>query len=242
MAFILAVAVLPVVNAQETTGGIKGYVKDKTGGAVAGAEVEISGPALLRPRKAEADSAGYFYCVMELADDVTTGQEIDPEHYTPRTLRSAASERGRMGFEDCVQIGLSLTQALGHMHNHGLIHRVAPRSFLYWVAVTAADGNNTFEITQTITTGNFHTFLTAIGNGSNVFDSDCVPLQRTITQNGHMVTLRFNAPAAGTYYIAIKFNTQNLIGEPAPSPTTVHYDLTTTGVPASTSGLDLVKY
>jgi len=61
LAFIFALAVLPVANAQETTGGIKGYVKDKTGGTVAGAEVEISGPALLRPRKAQADSAGYFY-------------------------------------------------------------------------------------------------------------------------------------------------------------------------------------
>src|SRR6266478_2246045 len=61
MAFIFALAVLPVVSAQETTGGIKGYVKDKTGGTVAGAEVEISGPALLRPKKAQADSAGYFY-------------------------------------------------------------------------------------------------------------------------------------------------------------------------------------
>ena len=39
MAFIFALAVLPVVNAQETTGGIKGYVKDKTGGTVAGAQV-----------------------------------------------------------------------------------------------------------------------------------------------------------------------------------------------------------
>src|SRR5258706_5693977 len=58
----------------------------------------------------------YFYYVMELADDVTTGQEIDPAHYTPRTLRSAATEHGRMGLQDCVQIGLSLTQALGHMH------------------------------------------------------------------------------------------------------------------------------
>src|SRR6266850_2029020 len=61
MAFIFALAVLPVVNAQETTGGIKGYVKDKTGGTVAGAQVEITGPALLSPRKVQADSAGYFY-------------------------------------------------------------------------------------------------------------------------------------------------------------------------------------
>ena len=35
---------------------------------------------------------------------------------------------------------------------------------------------------------------------------------------GNTVQVRFNAPAAGTYYIAIKFNAQNLIGEPAPSP------------------------
>ena len=56
------------------------------------------------------------------------------------------------------------------------------------------------------------------------------------------MTVRFNAPAAGTYYIAINFNAQSLIGEPAPSPTTVHYDFTTTGVPDSTSGLDLVKH
>ncbi|HET8965333.1 MAG TPA: carboxypeptidase regulatory-like domain-containing protein, partial [Candidatus Acidoferrum sp.] len=47
--------------AQETTGGIKGYVKDKTGGSVAGAEAELSSSALITPRKAEADSAGYFY-------------------------------------------------------------------------------------------------------------------------------------------------------------------------------------
>jgi hypothetical protein len=104
-------------------------------------------------------------------------------------------------------------------------------------------GNNIFTITQTITTGNFNTFFTAIVNGSNVFDSDCVSMQRAITQSGDTVTVRFNAPVAGTYYIAIKYNTQSLSGEPAPNPgTTVHYDFMTTGVPGSTSGLDLVRY
>ncbi len=51
-----------------------------------------------------------------------------------------------------------------------------------------------------------------------MFDSDCVPLQRGITQSGDTVTVRFNAPVAGTYYIAIKFNAQNLLGQPAPNP------------------------
>src|SRR5262245_41943504 len=62
LCLLLSLAVfLPAALAQETTGGMKGYVKDKTGGSVAGAEVELSSTALLTPRKAEADSAGYFY-------------------------------------------------------------------------------------------------------------------------------------------------------------------------------------
>ena len=95
---------------------------------------------------------------------------------------------------------------------------------------------------QTITTGNFNTFFTAIGNGSNVFDSNCVSLERAGSQIGDTVQVRFNAPSAGTYFIAINFNAQSLLGQPAPSPTTVHYDFTTTGVPDSTSGLDLLKH
>ena len=61
LAFSLALMLLPAAYAQETTGGIKGYVKDKSGATVAKAQVELSGPALLTPRRAETDSAGYFY-------------------------------------------------------------------------------------------------------------------------------------------------------------------------------------
>ena len=63
-----------------------------------------------------------------------------------------------------------------------------------------------------------------------------------VSQSGDTVRVRFNAPAAGTYFIAINFSAQSLLGQPAPSPTTVHYDFTTTGVPDSTSGLDLVPH
>jgi hypothetical protein len=52
----------------------------------------------------------------------------------------------------------------------------------------------------------------------------------------------FTAPTAGTYFISIKYDPHSVVGMPAPSPgTTVHYDFMTTGVPGSTSGLDLVK-
>ena len=126
--------------------------------------------------------------------------------------------------------------------NEELIDRVAPGGFRYWVSVTAAAGNNTFKVTQTITTGNFSTFFTANKNAIRVFDSDCVSLERTAKQNGDTVTVRFNAPSAGTYYIGVTFDADSLLGAPAPNPETVHYDFATTGVPDSTSGLDLVKH
>ena len=66
----------------------------------------------------------------------------------------------------------------------------------------------------------------------------------TITQNTKTgtVTVSFNAPIAGTYIISIKYDSKSIAGDPAPSPaTTVHYDFATTGVPGSTSGLDLIK-
>ena len=145
----------------------------------------------------------------------------------------------------CSEFASGTAETLGSVQydlNNDLIQRVLPRSFLYWEKVTAPAGNNTIRITQTITTGNFNTFFAGIGNGSNVFDSNCVRLERAGRQSGNTVQVKFNAPAAGTYYIGINSSAQSLIGEPAPSPTTVHYDFTTTGVPDSTSGLDLLKH
>ena len=98
-------------------------------------------------------------------------------------------------------------------------------------------------ITQTITTGNFDSVIVDIANGSSVFNSNCGSLHPRITQNSNTgtVTVQWNAPTAGTYIISIKYNSQSLVGKPAPSPgTTVHYDFTTMGVSGSTSGLDLV--
>ena len=142
----------------------------------------------------------------------------------------------------CSQFSSGTAEILGSVQygvRNSLIHRVAPNGFLYWVPVTASAGSNIFRVTQRITSGNFNTFFA--GKVSHIFDSDCVPLPSSIRQNGTTVAVRFNAPAAGTYFIAIAFDAQSIIGEPPPSPTTVHYEFTTTGVPHSTSGLDLVK-
>src|SRR5467141_4237845 len=63
MVGVLLFAMVPVASAQETTGGIKVNVKDKTGAVVPKAKVVLSGPALIAPRELEADDAGYAYFV-----------------------------------------------------------------------------------------------------------------------------------------------------------------------------------
>ena len=69
---------------------------------------------------------------MELADDVDSGPEINPEKYSPRTLKSEKERRGRLPFVDCLEIGLSLTTALEHLHKHGLAHRdVKPSNIIF---------------------------------------------------------------------------------------------------------------
>jgi hypothetical protein len=42
------------------------------------------------------DAAGFFYYVMELADDVERGRNIDPENYVPLTLAEMRTRRGRI--------------------------------------------------------------------------------------------------------------------------------------------------
>jgi WD40 repeat protein len=78
------------------------------------------------------DEEGYFFYIMELADDCERGQEIDPEHYHPRTLESERRARGRLPFQECVQLGLTLTASLGHLHQRGLAHRdVKPSNIIF---------------------------------------------------------------------------------------------------------------
>src|SRR5215471_14805246 len=75
---------------------------------------------------------GYFYYVMELADDATgtqpsyghtlAAQKCSPQHsinpalqrpssYTPRTLKLELQHRGRLPVDECVRLGISLSTA-----------------------------------------------------------------------------------------------------------------------------------
>ena len=74
---------------------------------------------------------GYFYYVMEVADDETTGQSIQAESYVPKTL-SRVLRGGRLPLAECLRLGLALTEALGCLHRHGLIHRdIKPSNIIF---------------------------------------------------------------------------------------------------------------
>src|SRR5258707_10455602 len=73
-----------------------------------------------------------FYYVMELGDDQVSGQTIDPDHYSTKALGKEISLRGRLPFQDCLHLGLALSQALSELHKHGLVHRdVKPSNIIF---------------------------------------------------------------------------------------------------------------
>ena len=77
------------------------------------------------------DQAGYFYYVMELADDLNAKSKATAS-YAPRTLASEVKRRGRLPLEECTRIGLRLTEALAHLHGQGLVHRdIKPSNIIF---------------------------------------------------------------------------------------------------------------
>ena len=78
------------------------------------------------------EAAGYCYYVMELGDDQTRGADVAPDAFTPRTLASDIRAHQRLGLEACLRLGIALSQALAHLHHHGLLHRdIKPSNIIF---------------------------------------------------------------------------------------------------------------
>lgn len=79
-----------------------------------------------------SEAAGYFYYVMELADDVDSGQLIVPDHYVSRTLAHDLQRRGQLPIAECVRLGAAIASGLGFLHRHDLLHRdIKPANIIF---------------------------------------------------------------------------------------------------------------
>lgn len=100
------------------------------------------------------DEEGFFYYVMELADDASveqsragarssttkpgtdsssgTRRRVDPRNYEPDTLQRRLKERGRLSPSECLETAIDLAEALHHLHTNGLVHRdVKPSNIIF---------------------------------------------------------------------------------------------------------------
>lgn len=78
------------------------------------------------------DAGRYFFYIMEVGDDESTGQQIHAESYSPRNLSKELSKRGRFSVDEAVTLGLYLAETLQYLHSHGLIHRdIKPSNIIF---------------------------------------------------------------------------------------------------------------
>jgi len=80
------------------------------------------------------DEAGFFYYVMELADDatVTPSSAARSRAYSPRTLAGEIAARGRLPMTECLPAFLTLTSGLAFLHRQGLLHRdIKPSNIIF---------------------------------------------------------------------------------------------------------------
>jgi serine/threonine protein kinase len=74
----------------------------------------------------------FFFYVMELADCVHCGRQIDPQQYLARTLAYELDTRFRLPARECLQLALDLSEALRYLHSRQLIHRdIKPANIIF---------------------------------------------------------------------------------------------------------------
>jgi eukaryotic-like serine/threonine-protein kinase len=83
----------------------------------------------------ERHDQGYFCYVMELADDMANGRQIDPVTYKPRTLKNELERSGRrerLPVRSCIELAIMLARGLQVLHESGFTHRdVRPSNIIF---------------------------------------------------------------------------------------------------------------
>ena len=78
------------------------------------------------------DPAGFLYYIMEVGDDETSGQKIDPATYRPRSLSRDVASRGFLPVKETLDLAISLAEALDFLHDQNLIHRdIKPANIIF---------------------------------------------------------------------------------------------------------------
>ncbi len=104
------------------------------------------------------EQRGFYYCVMELADDCEAGPHItDTRSYVPRTLGTDMKQHGRLDMHFVIEAGVFLADALHYMHLHELTHRdIKPSNIIFAggvckladIGLVAGFGERTFVGTE----------------------------------------------------------------------------------------------
>lgn len=78
------------------------------------------------------DARGYFYYVMELADDEVRRDTISLKEYYPRTLGNDLKHKGKLDCKELAEVGIDLARALDFLHRQGRVHRdIKPDNIVY---------------------------------------------------------------------------------------------------------------
>jgi serine/threonine protein kinase len=87
----------------------------------------------------ERHEEGYFCYMMELADDIESGRNVDAHAYRPRTLKNELERSGlrkRLPAKQCIDIAIVLARGLQVLHESGFTHRdVRPSNIIFVTGV-----------------------------------------------------------------------------------------------------------
>ncbi len=79
-----------------------------------------------------SDTEGFYYYVMELADDLERGRDIDPATYRPHTLTAQMKRDKQLSADACLKLGVNIAEGLHFLHQNQLIHRdVKPSNLIF---------------------------------------------------------------------------------------------------------------